>query len=411
MYNFKVLFKFSLVPKVTSKKALIGLLSITLVATILITLTGLLVANAIETNNSETLFTIADEFYVYPDNNTSKNVAKYLNNATIIDDLADAKVTDQDESSQILINLDTHQVTSDFELNASEKVALSTIIVDNEINANIRELGPNAELKYREITNEPTFINKYSINNDNEKIIKTLSMLGTIMLYFLILFGFHLIGAEVFEEKSSRAMEIIITNTTPQVHMLVKIISNLIFILIMMAMAFFGMFLGFVIIKNVYPDIFGVIADFIINYVEKTNVDIDLHFSISVVLGTISSILSLLIFQIIAATLAAMTTTYEEYQKLNAPIMMLLLIPYLLALIGIDAISKMLVYIPIFTPFFAPNLYLDGQLAFTSYLACILIQLFTVLIMIKLVAPIYREGLLNYKTVKIKKLIKRSYFE
>ena len=56
----------------------------------------------------------------------------------------------------------------------------------------------------------------------------------TMPLFMLIIFLVQMIGAEVNEEKTTKSMEIIISNVSPETHFLAKVLSSNLFVIIIM---------------------------------------------------------------------------------------------------------------------------------------------------------------------------------
>ncbi len=64
------------------------------------------------------------------------------------------------------------------------------------------------------------------------EIISGLSSVFTLPLFLILTFGIQFVGVDIIEEKSSKAIETIISSVKASIHFLSKIIASLIFILI-----------------------------------------------------------------------------------------------------------------------------------------------------------------------------------
>lgn len=413
MNNFSVLLKYSLKPKIASKKALLGLGGLFAIVVAIVVGIGMLITSSIDEENPMASF-IEDTVYVYPDNDISQYILKSIPGAQLTDsDQITDDMTAEDEYVTI-INTDSNIVTSTHQLDTVAETTLS-MIVSNARNIQAMQAIP-AEYQQPLLDSQipPTFT-QTTEEMENSGFLYGIGFVSTLIIYFAIVFGIQLLGSEIFEEKNSRAMEIIITNVKPNVHMLVKILSTFIFLLtigltlILGVVAGLGVVVGIIIMKSTYPDITGLINDGLSTILSTFDIAASSEFFIFLGLNLICGLLAILLFQILAAVTAAMSTSYEDYQKANGPVIIFLLIPYFISIFGVEMFSKVLVYVPFFTPFFAPKLYLANELTLTGFSIAVAIQFITVILMFKLTAPIYREGLLNYSTSSLKSIVKRAF--
>lgn len=409
MKNFNVLLKYSLKPKFIGKKQLISYLLLLLFPMLLIGLGGQLALNLIENDDSSEQ--IADIVYIYPKGDLATVLSSNFNDAEIVaePDQVIANMQSDDDKSELIIDLETNQITSDFEVGIEERYTLSSIINEYQIQTVISQLDSNSQKMINQANEEFAYNTVAVDENDNNSILHAIGFVNTLAIYMIIIFGFQLLGSEIFEEKSSRAMEIIITNTKPHVHMLVKICSTLIFLLSIFLTLLIGAIVGVSILYNTNPTSVGIVIDQILEVVKSLNIAIDSQLLVFTSFTLISGLFAVLLFQIVAAVAAAMTTSYEDYQKANGPIVIFLLVPYFISMMNIEVLSRVLVYVPFFTPFFAPSLYLGDEISLLVYGLCILIQLVTLILIYVITAPIYREGLLNYSTSNFREIIIRSY--
>ncbi len=411
MNNFSVLLKYSIKPKFASKKALLGLLVLFLFPLLIISLGGNLLLTIIEDENFDDQHILADEIYIYPQDEIATYLQSEIPEAKVTNQLPSSLISDTDENSQIVIDTKNIAIMSDFTIDITEIYQINALIDNAVLDYKLDIINSDLKQQLHSISNQIEFINVYDENNDNKDVLEIINIISTLIVYFLVLFGIQILGGEIFEEKSSRAMEIIITNTKPHVHIFVKIISTLLFLISYILAMGMGLVIGFVILGKNNPDTIGQIIDLGLELLQQLNIVVDVKFVLFIIFTLISSILSILMFQVIAAVIAAVSNSYEDYQKANGPIILLLLVPYMISFSGIVAINKLLVVIPLFTPFFAPSLFIANDLSIQIYGLCIFIQIVSLVIIYKLAAPVYREGLLTYSTSSIKDIIKRSYIK
>lgn len=409
MKNFKVLLKYSLKPKFSGRKQVISYALLFLFPLLLIGFGGQLALNLIE--SEEVNDQIADVVYITPPGKVADVLSTNFSNVEIIDetDQVITKMSNEDDVTELIIDLDNNQITSDFNIGMQDSYGLNAVINEVRMTDVINGLDVHTQMEITRANSEFEYTNKFAEDNDNNSVLGAVGFANTFIIYMIIIFGFQLLGSEIFEEKSSRAMEVIITNTKPHVHMLVKICSTLIFLVSIILTILIGAILGIVILYMSNPDTVGVLVDQLLELLKTLDIAVNSQLLIFIIFTVLSGLLAVLLFQIIAAVAAAMTTSYEDYQKANGPIVILLLVPYMISMIGIEALAKILVYFPFFTPFFAPSLYLSEDISLVVFGACITLQAITVIVLYKVLAPVYREGLLNYSTSSFKQIIKRSY--
>ncbi len=409
MKNFKVLLKYSLKPKFVGRKQLISSSLLLLFPLLLIGFGGQLALNLIE--NEEVDDQIADVVYITPPGEVADALSANFSNVEIIDEAKQitSKMSDNDDVAELIIDLTNNKITSDFNIGMQESYGLNAVINDVRMSNVINGLDVNTQMQITRANSDFKYTNVFADDNDNNSILGAVGFANTFIIYMIIIFGFQLLGSEIFEEKSSRAMEVIITNTKPHVHMLVKICSTLIFLVSIILTILIGVILGVVILYMSNPDTVGVLVDQLLDILKSINIAFNSQLLVFIIFTILSGFLAVLLFQIIAAVAAAMTTSYEDYQKANGPIVILLLVPYMISMIGISVLSKILVYFPFFTPFFAPTLYLSDDISIAVFGLCIALQVLTVIVLYKGLAPVYREGLLNYSTSSFKQIVKRSY--
>ena len=94
----------------------------------------------------------------------------------------------------------------------------------NYLKANVLALTSPAVVT-TEITNE-----KESESENKEMVSSVVSLVIILPCFFLILMLVQMIGAEINDEKTTRSMEIIISNVSPKAHFLSKIISSTCFV-------------------------------------------------------------------------------------------------------------------------------------------------------------------------------------
>ena len=246
-------------------------------------------------------------------------------------------------------------------------------------------------------------------------ITAAIFMLPSLML---IIYLVQMIGTSINQEKSSHSMEIILSNVSAKSHFWAQIISSNLFI----------------IIQSILMSIYGVISlviRFMFNTksnistitntmnIDPSSINVDSNMvgefinripSIILVI-VIMTLLSFVAYSILAAILSSMTTSIEDFNNIEAPIMLLVFGGFYIALIaGLypeSTLIKVLSIIPFLSFVISPTLYALGSISIYYVMGSIIALLIIIFILIKYGINVYREGLLNYEgTMVWKRLFK-----
>lgn len=239
-----------------------------------------------------------------------------------------------------------------------------------------------------------------------EMIMGTVFPTVILPFFILVIFLVQMIGAEINEEKQTRSMEVIISNVSPKAHFFSKVVASNVFVLLQ----------GFLLI------LYAIIALVIRNYTgvgsassitsQISNVWDSLiasgfvdRLTYIIPLTLILMILSFLTYSLVAGILASMTVSMEDYQQIQAPIMMICLAGYYLAIMaGMfkgSVLIKVLSYVPFLSCLLSPALLVIGQIGIVDVIISIIILCIFNYILIKYGLKIYKIGILNYSTDKM----------
>ena len=249
-----------------------------------------------------------------------------------------------------------------------------------------------------------------SNNSLEENLIISLVMQIIILpLFMLIMFLVQMIGAEVNEEKTTKSMEIIISNVSPRTHFMSKVIAANAFVLIqgflLISFALMAVILRLVTIGIPIDlsDVNGVekIVENLpisINMDNLANVMNTLHVMLPVLL--LMLILTFMAYSLFAGVLASMTTNLEDFQQLQTPIMIVSVVGYYLSVMsGMfkgSVFIRIMSYIPFISSLLAPTLYVMGEIKLYDLIFSILLLIGTNYVLIKYALRIYKVGILNY---------------
>lgn len=339
-------------------------------------------------------------------NKTKKELKKNLkSNEYII-------VMDEDKEDFIKVTLVStgymdslnYQVLSNAINNTKVTIAINASNINPEVLNNIYK---PVELK-REYLDK----NKKSEEETEEMIMTTVFPIIILPFFMLSIFLVQTIGSEINDEKTTRGMEIIISNVSYKIHFLAKIIACNLFIFMQGALLLVYSGIGFIVRKlTTNPVSSGVekqISD-IVNSIDKTGIIEKLGFIIPVIL--LLMILTFIAYSLLAGILASMTTNAEDLSHLQSPIIVISLVGYYLAMMaGVfkgALFIRILSYVPFISAILSPSLLVLGQIGIIDIIISILIMLFTIFLFVKYGLRIYKEGILNYTSKDLwKKMFK-----
>ena len=271
------------------------------------------------------------------------------------------------------------------------------------------------EEMYEEI-NKNVMVENITLSDDNQEdnmIISTAMQVITLPLFMLIMFLVQMIGAEVNEEKTTKSMEIIISNVSPKIHFMSKVIASNAFVLIQGALLLvftgIGLLIRYITFDgNIVGELDGEVAK-IVNSISLTEIMDTLNYMIPVLL--IMMVLTFIAYSLLAGVLASMTTNLEDFQQLQTPIVIVSLIGYYLSMMaGLfkgSVFIKIMSYVPFISSMLAPSLYVMGEITLIDLCGSIVLLILTIYLLIKYGLRIYKVGILNYSQTGLwKKMFK-----
>ena len=316
-----------------------------------------------------------------------------------------------DDISAKLISLSTID-SYDYQLITSALQTTFSMYNLNSINLTEEEyskLTSTLEIE-REILDE----NITSEDEDVEMIMTSVFPILILPFFMLTIFLIQFIGSEVNDEKSTKSMEIIISSVSPKTHFAAKIISNNLFIIMQVILMIVYASLGLIIRKFVGGEaIVNGVAQAVSDTFKTLTTGAMADKLVYVIIFTaILMILTFIAYSLIAGILASMTTNTEDYQQVQAPIMIVLLLGYYLAIMaGIfkgSLFIKILSFVPLISAVLSPSLLVLGQIGIIEIIISIILMIFTIYFLVKYGLRIYKVGILNYSSNGIWKKIFKS---
>ena len=241
-----------------------------------------------------------------------------------------------------------------------------------------------------------------SVDENMEMVMGTLFPTLILPFFMLIIFLVQMIGGEICEEKTTKSMEIIISNVSPKAHLFSKVLASNIFIIIQAILLVIYSVIGILISTKGQLQIDPNVDTLLTATVSSGFLDKVINLLPAVI---ILMILSFIAYSLIAGILASMTTNMEDFSQIQTPIMLVLLAGYYLAIMaGMfdgSTLIRVLSYVPFLSCLIAPSLYIIGQITMIDVIISILILILTIFLMTKYGLKIYKIGILNYSNEKI----------
>ena len=253
-------------------------------------------------------------------------------------------------------------------------------------------------------------------NKNEEDLQYALSIVTPIIIFpffMLVTLVIQMIGAEINEEKSTRSMEIIISNVSAKVHFFSKVLASNLFV-ILQCVLFMSYSLIGALIRGGTPKLEIVnnnIGDLskVTNLISDSGILNNIYSYIPFVL--ILMLVTLLGYSLLAGILASMTTNMEDFQQLQTPMMVILLVGFYLSLMSAlfdgSLFIRIVSYIPFISAILSPSLLLSGVIGIKDIILSTLLMILVIYLLIKYGLKIYKEGILNYSSNKLwKKMFK-----
>ena len=426
MNKLGFLTKYSLGKKIKSKWFIVVNIIILLVISALINMDSIIKLFGGDFNNNEEILVIDNIGVIDTFKNVYEINNKYLKSETkySIEEYKegyDSAIEEIKDTDKILIVIDkdeTNYITSKLITNSSMDTITYTII-SNTLDSVKRE----EVLKSYNITNEmyEKIESKVEVeriildseNTDDNMLTNLVVTIITMPFFFLTVYLVQMIGAEINEEKSTKSMEIIISNVSAKTHFISKIISSNVFVLIQGALLLIYCIIGIIIRYFINGSIINSLP------VELTTLGSALSSSgimdnikIALPLMLLLLIITLFAYSIVSGVLASVTTNMEDYQQIQTPIVLILLAGfYLSSLASIfkgSIFIKVASYIPFISSLLAPTMYALGEFSLFDMLISILLMVVTILLLMKYGFRIYKVGILNYSDNNLWKKIFKS---
>ncbi len=349
--------------------------------------------------------------YPYLKNNISTLTSELEDKKIVVKSINSEKKKLKDDEILISLNLDDNllkaKVTSDKKIDSTiyqviyqglnatkQQVLMERLNLDTNT---LALLSSNIDIKRVVLSDKKS-------QDENMSLVMSTVFPSLILPFFmLIIFLVQMVGGEICEEKTTKSMEIIISNVSPKVHLLAKIVANNLFVLLQALLLFiYGLIAFFISSRNGSLNIPSEITS-VWDSLSASGLINDIVSLLPMLLVLI--ILSFLAYSLLAGILASMTTNIEDFQQLQAPIVFILLAGYYLAIMaGMfqgSAFLKIASYIPLISCLLAPTLYIMGEISLLDILIAIILLIGLLYLLINYGMKVYKVGILNYSNEKV----------
>lgn len=340
----------------------------------------------------------------------------------------------KDKTSDVIINLtkvDSETLDKMFDAEVISYEKIDKLLYQDIINA-INTTKSNMALKEANISSElltsiynPVEINRIYLNEDINENQELIEMIGNVIIivfivpfFVLILLIVQMIGAEINEEKSTKSMEIIISSVSPQVHFMSKLISANVFAILQGLLLVLYSVIGIVIRLLTSSNAVGSItaSGEMSKLTEYINMFTSSELATTILNGIpffiILMLLSFFAYSLFIGVLASMTTNMEDYNQIQTPVMVFLMVGYYLAIYASvyqgATFIKIAAFIPFISGILAPVLYTLGEMTILDLIISIGLLGGTCALLYKYGLRIYKAGILNYSSSKLWKKIFKS---
>ncbi|MDD6272469.1 MAG: ABC transporter permease [bacterium] len=392
--------------------------------------------------------------YIYDEANVKDKLIGVMNeNSFNLLDSYNAKISETDknledlkkeiveeESSDIIIHIIPNEEVSIENIFSAEVISYEYIdnLLLQEINSSINQVKTQMALDMSNISdellqsiNKSVNIERVLLNEDldpNDELMKLVGAIITIIfvmpIFMLIITIVQMIGAEINEEKTSKGMEIIISSVSPQTHFLSKLVSSNLFALLQTGLLIIYGLIGSIIriftngsmnIGNILSGIassenVNISATEILNLISQSDMLARLKMGIPFFIVLI--ILTFIVYTLFIGILASITTSMEDFNQIQTPVMIFLMAGYFLAIYSSmfqgSLFLRIMSYIPFISGILSPVMYALGEIAISDLFISIGLLIGTVFLLYKYGLKVYKVGILNYSSSNLWKKIFRA---
>lgn len=332
------------------------------------------------------------------------NGANAVVHLTMSDDLLKADIY-KDELEVLQENIIV-QILSQYRINvwSIDKTDAEKALVDDFL----------APLNYQIISEEKDTATR-------DLILSVISMFIAIPIFIMLIMSVQFVGIDIIEEKSTKAIEYVMSTVPPQTHFMTKILSSFAFLVTQsLLIVLYGLIAGFISTKILGASGTGMSVTEIIGQFTETDAtiikDVLKALPMALTWTLLFTIIGGLFYMIFMATLASMSTSMEDFQSFQSPFMFMMMIGFYASIfsvyMGDSIVLKVIGYIPLFAPIVAPTLFMSGVFSVVDTIIVFVLLLGSTVAIYYFLTPIYKASILSYDESgffkRISKMFKRS---
>ena len=233
-----------------------------------------------------------------------------------------------------------------------------------------------------------------------------INLIISVPMLMIVIRAVMFVGVDIVQEKSSKAIETIISSVPPKTHFISKITASLVFVLAQGALM-----IVFFLIAALIGAAMGEMPADALGAVSFDIGSIVIYVLVAILFALIMS----LIYIVIGGLVAAMSNSQEDYQNAQGPLTMILLLGFYLNMFLVPAgatgmkILRIVSYIPPISGFTAPVAFAGGIIAWWELLISLALMCGLLAIIIYSSGPVYRVSILSYDNSKFFKRIRNSF--
>lgn len=377
-------------------------------------------------NTKEFSSKFENNFKIFMENSSEEQIGNYdiVDSSENLEELKE-KIKEKKEKNNVILVVDEDSenlykvslITNDY-MEYIDVQLITNILNNTKMQLAIEQSNiDEKELNriYNNISIERIILDSDKSSEDESAsvFINTLFPLFILPFFMLTIILIQMIGAEVNDEKSTRGMEIIISNVSPGTHFASKVIASNIFVIGQALLLFLYLIIG-ILIRNFVGG--SDIANGVINEVltsAKTVLDTNIGSQLIYIIPImfLLMILTFVAYSLLAGVLASMTTNSEDFQQLQTPMIIISLIGYYFAMMANlfkgSLFIKILSYIPLISSILSPSLLVLGQINIFDIIISFVLLILFIYLLVKYGLRIYKVGILNYSSKDLwKKMFK-----
>ena len=357
--------------------------------------------------------------------------AYFLTNKKIVNDEKTYEIAYSSDSIDTLKEkiADTNNIVVNINLDTTEYLKADIIsynkidtITYNLLSTSLTGMKTSMALNYNGVSSEemakitsPISINRVVTNEKeitaSEDATNMSLVVFLVPFFMLIVLLVQMIGAEINDEKTTRGMEIIISNVPAKVHFLCKIASSTIFVIAQSLLLLLYSGLGFLIHGGIGTGLgeSNIIGNLFASLQASGTLDL---LAKGAPILIVIFLLSFFVYATLAGVLASMTTSAEDFQQLQTPLMIVLMLGYYIGIMAAafkgSIFIRIISYIPFLSSMVAPITYILGETTIVDLGISAVVLLIACIFLFKYGIRVYKVGILNYSSKDLWKKVFKS---